>query len=267
LSERTISNKHERLRSFFRWLNIETPWMPDAPDYELSKPTVYTPAELTAIRKAVDGTLGIAIDMALMLGLREQELMYGEWQDVNFDHAEYHVRAKPAYKFMTKDREQRLLPIPTVLLKRLKDHRKSQPEDTRLILATKANTPNTHLLRSLKRAARSAGLGCGACEGCKREAGEAECSHWTLHKFRRSCLTLMLRNGIDARTVQGFAGHSSLETTLRYLSPANTAEMQSKVNAIWGDPMPVKPSRKTARRRAQSTVDASAPSKGHLEHH
>jgi integrase len=246
LSERTIANKHERLRSFFKFLKLDTSWFPDAPDYEEALPDMYSEAQLDAIRAAADPYMRVVIDMAYMLALREQELMFAEWSDVNWDHSTFRVQAKPAYGFMPKDKEQRDLSIPAVLLNRLKAHREKQPEGTRLVLATGKNTPNTHLLRTLKRLAKSAGLNCGHCDGCKprtRKVGKyqdevkvgEECYEWTLHRFRRTCLTTMLRGGVDARTVQHFAGHSSLETTLRYISPASTSEMRDKMNAIFGD--------------------------------
>lgn len=250
LSERTIYNKHERLRSFFRFLKLDTSWFPEAPDYEETLPDMYSDAQIKAIRTAADPYMRVVIDMAYMLGLRDQELMHAEWSDINWDHETFRVQSKAAYGFMPKDKEQREISVPTALLKLLKAHQKTQKEGTRLILATKNKTPNTHLLRSLKRLAKSAGLNCGQCEGCKPrtrtvgkykdtvKAGE-ECYEWTLHRFRRTCLTKMLRgNGkiaVDPRTVQRFAGHSSLETTLRYLSPTSTREMQGKMDAIFGD--------------------------------
>ena len=260
-SERTIANKHARLKSFLKWLKLDTKWMPPAPDYEESLPDIYSQAELAAVREAANEYMRVAIDLAYMLGLREQELMFAEWSDVNWDHATFRVQAKKGddWEYMPKDKEQRDLAIPAVLLQRLKQHREGQPDRTRLILATENGTPNTHLLRTLKRMTQKAGLNCGNCDSCKkrskskkgtRKAVNApgklvyrkadpdtgqECKKWTLHRFRRTCLTTMLRSGIDARTVQRFAGHSSLETTLRYLSPASTSEMQDKMNAIFAD--------------------------------
>jgi hypothetical protein len=37
LSERTIANKQDRLRSFFRFLKLDTKWMPGKPKYEQEK--------------------------------------------------------------------------------------------------------------------------------------------------------------------------------------------------------------------------------------
>ena len=54
----------------------------------------------------------------------------------------------------------------------------------------------------------------------------------TLQKFRRSFATIHHRNGVDARTIQHWLGHSSLETTLRYLHPADacSAKTRAQVN-------------------------------------
>ena len=63
----------------------------------------------------------------------------------------------------------------------------------------------------LKRMAHRAGLNCGRCGGC-REIDE--CQEYTLNRFRRIYLTTLLRNGIDLRTVQAYAGHKDLATDL-----------------------------------------------------
>ena len=49
-----------------------------------------------------------------------------------------------------------------------------------------------------------------------------------------NCHTLVGQelSGIDARTVMKRTSHDDLESILRYLAPAESAETQSKVNAI-----------------------------------
>lgn len=229
VSERTIANKHARVKTFLKFCKVDVSFMPPAPRFESKLPTIYTPAQIKAIQGAADPYMRLMIDMALMLGLREQELTFAEWSDVDDHHAVFRVTGKPRRGFAIKDSEQREVPIPANLLTRLKAWHKERPKST-LILGTKTDKPNGHLLRSLKRLAKSIDLNCHHCKGCEGKLGE--CREWSLHRFRRTYLTTLLRQGFDARTVQGFAGHSDLTTTLRYLKPASAKEMQTKMNAV-----------------------------------
>jgi integrase len=253
LSPRTIANRHNRVKSFLRWCKVDTKFMPDEPKYDKkTSPTIYNPEQLDALRAAADDYMRLAVDMALMLGLREQELMYACWSDVDFHEETFRVTSKPDLGFNIKDREERLLPVPAELLQRLRKRKREVP-DSKLILATRNNAPNGHLLRMLKALAQRTGLNCGRCKTCLSHVPDSsdswrvlnirssdpmagqQCKEFTLHKLRRSYLTTLLRNGVDARTVQHFAGHSELATTLRYLSPATADEMKGTINAIqWG---------------------------------
>jgi integrase len=232
LSDRTLHNKHERLKAFLRFAGVDVKdkkLMPPAPKYEEGLPDIYEPSHTKAILKAADVYMNMVISLCLKLGLRDQEVMHAEWSDIDWSHAVFRVQGKPHFDFKVKDSEQRDVPISADLLRSLKGWQKQRP-DTRLIVGTENDKPNTHLLRTLKRLAKRAGLNCGRCDGCKGKDGE--CYEWYLHKFRATYLTTLLRNGIDARTVQSYAGHSSLETTLTYLRPASAKEAQSKINAI-----------------------------------
>jgi integrase len=164
--------------------------------------------------------------------LRDQEMMYAEWTDIDWQHSVFRVQGKPHWDFKVKDSEQRDIPIPSDLLGRLKDWHKSHPQ-TRLIIGTENNTPNEKLLRTLKRLAKRAELNCQQCEGCKGEL--KECQNWTLHKLRRTYATTLLRNGLDLKTTQHYMGHADLASTMRYLRPASAAETQTRINAIRWD--------------------------------
>jgi integrase len=240
LKQRTVANKDERLRSWFKWCKVDISFLTkdDKPTFERSEPTIYNPAELRSILDAADGSdpcMGIALRMALMLGLREQELMYAEWADVDWHHATFRVQGKTrkGWKFAVKDKAQRQIPVPQDLLSRLTawcEERKG----TALIVGNDEDKPEGHLLRKLKQLARRAGLNCGRCDGCQRKANP-ECEQWFLHKFRATFCTRMLRQA-DAKTVQVLAGHSNLLTTLTYLAAATGEEMQAHANAIkWTD--------------------------------
>ena len=99
-----------------------------------------------------------------------------------------------------------------------------------LILPTERNRPNGHLLRTLKRLAGRESLGCGHCDKCRGKS--KACENWTLHKFRRTFATTLLRDGVDLRTVQALMGHADLASTMRYLRPAAGDTMRDKLNAI-----------------------------------
>jgi integrase len=160
--------------------------------------------------------------------IREQELVHLEWADIDWDGKVLRVRNKPQYDFKVKDSEQRDIPIPSDVLSALKKRRKTHGECS-LILATSGYLPNHKLLRTLKRLAHRAGLNCGKCSGCIERN---ECQEWELHRFRRTYATNLLRNDVDIRTVQALMGHADLDSTLRYLTPAASSEIQDKINSI-----------------------------------
>jgi integrase len=204
--------------------------MPPVPKYEDKLPTIYDPTQVKAIREVADPYMLLVVDMALKLGLREQELVFSEWSDIDTTQSVYRVQGKPSRGFAVKDKQQRDVPIIAELLTSLSEWHKKHPKKT-LVLGTASDKPNKHLLRTLKRLAKRTGLNCGKCDGCKTEHLQ-ECQEWTLHKFRRTYVTTLLRSGLDLKTVQHYAGHSDLASTMRYLRPASTSETQDRMNAI-----------------------------------
>ncbi|CAN5750837.1 hypothetical protein BH10ACI4_BH10ACI4_17000 [soil metagenome] len=230
LSDRTLSNKHKRLRSFLIFCKL--PYkdiLPPTPKFEVTLPDTYSMEETGRILGVADGYMRLAIELALMCGPREQELTHLEWTDIQWAESSLRVTSKPHWKFKIKDSEEREVPVPSNLLDRLREWRKQHPT-TRLVLGTKAGQPERKLLRRLKRLAKAHELNCGVCGGCKSALGE--CQGWTLHKFRRTYCTTLLQSGMDLRTVQQFMGHADLASTMRYLKPATSKESQARVNAI-----------------------------------
>ena len=228
-SERTISNKHNRLFSFFRFCKADVSFMPPQPKYEKKLPNVYTSTDTAALLNAADEHMQTVILMGLKMGLRELEICHAEWPDIHRQDSVFRVQGKPHWKFKIKDSEQRDVPIPADVLEHLRLRREKYPA-SRLIVGTKSDRPNFHLLRTLKRLARRAGLNCGECKGCKTP--QQECENFQLHKLRRTYGTTLLRSGVDVRSVQAWMGHADLATTLRYLRPSAAKESQDKVNAI-----------------------------------
>jgi integrase/recombinase XerD len=212
---------------------VDVSFMPPAPKYDKGLPTIYEPAEIKAIMEAADPHMRLVMLMGLKLGLRDLEIAHAEWTDIHWADSVFRVQGKEHWEFRVKDKEERDVPIPADVLDALKTWQEKHPK-TRLIVGTQGRKPDYHLLRTLKRLARRSNLNCGRCPGCNSKS--KECRKWTLHEFRRTYCTTLLRQGVDARTVQAWAGHADLQTTLRYLRPAAAKDAQDKVNAVtWGD--------------------------------
>jgi integrase len=228
-SDRTVANKHQRLTSWLRFAGIDKTILPPVPKYEETLPTIYTSDEISTMLAEAAPYMKMAILLALKCGLRDQELMHLEFSDLNLADKTLRVQGKPRWNFKVKTHEQRHVPIPNDVLDELKAWEEKRTGQS-LILATKNGNPNTKLLFALKTLARRAKMNCGSCEGCKSK--RRECESFTLHKFRRSYITTLLRNGIDLRTVQAYAGHKDIASTMRYLRPASAKEAQGKLNAV-----------------------------------
>lgn len=229
-SDRTIYNRHANVLSFLRFCGLDTKKLADRrPRYEKQLPEVYRPEEMGQFFASLKSEhLYIIFSIMLECGLREQEVMYLDWSNVDLTRGVLRVRANAKFGFKVKDSEQRDVPIPSDLLDRLKTYRDKHPH-IRLVAGTKSDQPNTHLLRTLKRLVNKARLNCGHCQGCTQYK---ECSHWFLHKFRATYITKLLREGLDLRTVMRLSGHSDMESVMRYLSPADNKEVKEKVDAI-----------------------------------
>ncbi|WP_420239205.1 tyrosine-type recombinase/integrase [Telmatobacter bradus] len=225
---RTVANKHNRLKSFLLFAKADAGIIPPEPRYDVELPTMYSREQIASILQAADPYMRLVVSLALKCGLRDQEIVHLEWRDIDWHDAVLRVRSKPVYGFRVKDSEERDIPVQDDLLVELGAWR-TKHEKSVLALGTKSDKPNRHLLRVLKSLAKKAGLNCGHCEAC---ASSGQCEQWTLHKFRRTYCTTLLRSGIDLRTAQAFMGHADMASTMRYLRPASSMEVRSKVNAV-----------------------------------
>lgn len=228
--DRTVANKHDRLKSWLLFAGVDRSIIPPRPKYEEQLPTVYTSDEISTILGAADPYMSTVITLALKCGLRDQELAHLEWSDVDEGEQVLRVCGKAKYHYRVKDSEQREVPLSADVVALLSAWRQTRGDSSGLIIPTATGRPNTKLLRLLKRLARQAGLNCGKCDGCN--GPNRECETWTLHKFRRTYCTTLLRNEFDLRTVQAYMGHADLASTMRYLRPAATSETRAKMNNV-----------------------------------
>jgi integrase len=229
-SARTIHNRHASVIAFLKYGGLDTKTLaPVRPKFEKQLPEEYSPEELIEFFASIkDERLYFIYELLLKTGLRDQEAVYLSWSNIDLKNGVLRVRSKPELGFNIKDHEERDIPIPADLLERLKVYKAKHPK-IRFVTGTKTDRPNKKLLRTLKRLVNAAGLNCGQCQGCIEHN---ECSQWWLHKFRSTCITKLLRSGMDLRTVMKFSGHSDLESVMRYLSPARDEAIQAHVNAV-----------------------------------
>lgn len=236
---RTIFNKRQRLQSMLRWAGIDVTIFPPKPKYEEALPTIYSQVQLKALFGIASPYQNIFCNLALKLGLRDQEVQFAEFSDISWEESVFRVRGKKVrgrngktYIFKVKDYEQRDIPIPRDFLVELKAWKDAHPGQNLIVPSSNGN-PNRKLLKMVKGMARRAAITCGHCPNCiEGLKGDRGCDDFELHKFRRTCITTWLRNRIDPRTVMAYAGHADLETTLRYLRPAAAEEQIAAVSDI-----------------------------------
>jgi integrase len=234
----------------------------------------FEPGELKKLFAAMTPEDVVRYNFFLKTGAREKEASFATWADIDLHKGVFHVRAKPDVGFTPKSHESRSIPIPVSLVNALKERKKTAPHP-RWIFANKDGKPEGHFLRKLKLIAFKAGLNCGHCTTETSEMTAAQrrhafdkkfgagteffkkweeakqphtlkrtvscvdapvCSHWYLHRLRKTCATLWLDAGLSVRQIQVLLGHKDLSTTQKYLgADTSTAHVRQKIDQAFGD--------------------------------
>ncbi len=191
----------------------------DWPRYTEEEPEMYEQDELDKLFKAGDAEERLWYEFFLMTGMREQEVMYTYWSDVNLAHATVRVSHKADRGWTPKAYKEREIPIPAKLVKSLKAWKSKANKTCSLVFPTAGCNPKLDFLDCLKAVAKRAKL---------------DQDNFWLHKFRATFATRCLWAGVDLRTVQQWLGHSDMESTMRYLKPSRSQQTREKVNEIFG---------------------------------
>ena len=216
---RSVYNKFENVMTFLKANGIRgLVGKNDWPRYTEEEPEMYEPEELDKLFKACDAEERLWYEFFLMTGMREQEVMYTYWSDVNFAAATVRVSHKPDRGWTPKAYKEREIPIPARLVKSLKAWKAKADKTCSLVFPTAGCNPKLDFLDCLKTVAERAKLD--------------EDNFW-LHKFRATFATRCLWAGVDLRTVQQWLGHSDMESTMRYLKPSRSQQVREKVNEIF----------------------------------
>jgi integrase/recombinase XerD len=214
---RSVYNKFENVMTFLkangiRGLVNKNDW----PRYTEEEPEIYEPEELDKLLAACHAEERLWYEFFLMTGMREQEVMYTYWSDVNVAHATVRVSHKPDRAWTPKAYKEREIPIPANLVKSLKAWKAKADKTCGLVFPTAGCKPKLDFLDCLKAVAERAKL---------------DQDNFWLHKFRATFATRCLWAGVDL--VQQWLGHSDMESTMRYLKPSRSQHVRNKVNEIF----------------------------------
>jgi integrase/recombinase XerD len=185
----------------------------DLPGEICSLPVEYSDEELKAFFAACTSMERTLFLTFLLTGFREQEVVYLSWNDINVKLNTIRVTAKPDLALFPKRWEEREVPVPRQLIAALDAH--PHFAGSRFIFPSPRGNRKLHLLDICKEIARRAKM---------------DEFRFNLKTFRSTYATRMLRTGFDVRTVQGWMGHKSLETTMRYLAPAR--DVRDRIDKI-----------------------------------
>jgi integrase/recombinase XerD len=206
----------------------------DWPEYVEAIRPIYEAEEIEAMFRVATEDEATLVKFLLASGLRDQEIRFLLWRDIDFRHSLVRITAKQQWGYSPKNWEERAVPLPNGILERLralKARRDAVP--AKLVFPSRRGNPDSGMDMIVKRLARRAGLNCGQCvtkHGNKCSQGP-HCHNFFLHKFRHTFATEHLRHGIDIRTLQSWMGHRDIKSTMVYLKGVQSKDALVKVNA------------------------------------
>jgi len=218
LAPRTCWNKFNNVMSFLKTNGIRgLVKKQDWPKFTEEEPEIYEKEELDTLFAVCDEDERMWFRFFLMTGMREQEVMFMYWSDVNLRQSTVQVSHKSERGWSPKAYKEREIPIPDELVHDLRAWR-AKANRSDMLFPTSSGGVKLDFLDRLK-----------ACA----ERAKLDKENFWLHKFRATFATWNLWDGVDLRTVQSWLGHSDLESTMRYLKPARNKAVRQKANSVW----------------------------------
>ena len=199
-----------------------------------------TPVQARLFLDAIDGDRFEALyHVALALGMRQGEILGLTWSNVDLSSGT--LRVKQALQKIDgkwqlvepkTNRSRRTLPIPKIVLDKLREHRTRQKrdrlkagdrwQDWELVFTTGIGTPldgvnvNKHFQRTL------------AALGLPKQR---------FHDLRHACATFLLSQGLSPRVVMETLGHSQISVTMdtySHVMPELQQEAADRMNELLG---------------------------------
>ncbi len=148
----------------------------------------------------------------LKTGLRSSELVYLEWEDIDFDKLLIRVVNKKAHP--TKSYKPRYIPMDQKLADLLKSIKRTK--SSYVFVTERETIRKNNLITNIKRAARLAGI--------KKNV--------TIHMLRHTYASHLVMAGVDLPTVKTLLGHADIHTTMRYahLAPDHLRQAADKLS-------------------------------------
>ena len=234
-SDRSVWNKFAAVMGFLKSVGRTGKAMGvvkhDWPEYDEETPDVYKDSELEKFYAACDADEERWFRFFELTGMREGEVQHCQWSWIDMDERTITVQPNKRQNWRPKKNKTRHIPMSGALYELLKDWRKQTAHSTcDWVFPTSGCNVKLDFLDCLKAIAKRAKLFCGKCEGCKNSDN---CENWFLHKFRSTFGTKVLRK-TDVRTAMEWLGHTYIESTMRYLRPAEGKDAQNKMDAVFG---------------------------------
>lgn len=217
LGDRTIYNHIARIGTLLKANGVIALLShSDKPHYDEKEVEAYNSVQLARLFMAANPEERVVFEFFLGTGLREGEVMYTLWKNIDFIGGVVSVRSRPEMSFRIKDKEERSVPVPDSLIASMVARKKHSTSV--LVFPGTNGKPNGHFLRMLQLLAFRTGLNCGesVTKGGKSCMNHPVCGAWGLHKFRKTFATMHNEAGVSPRTIQRWLGHSDLATKLTF---------------------------------------------------
>lgn len=207
----------------------------DWPEYVEPIRPMYEEEEIQSLLKACGKDERVLYLCYLLTGLRDKEMRYLTWRDIDFRTQVIRVTRKPFYGFKPKNKEEREVPVPASLIAAVKKYKASKKANADgLVFPNESGRPDKRHEFKLKRIAFHAKMNCGQCvskHGNKCSEGPY-CSNFFLHKFRHTFATRNLQDHVcDIKTLQNWMGHKDLASTMVYLKAVRNKDVMARVNS------------------------------------
>ena len=217
-SGKTLSNTAEALKAFCAW-SVDRSYLKSNPLERLNgfdttartQRRALTTEELQRLLDATPAERAMLYAMAAGTGLRAGELRALKVSDINPDRPLIHVRAE-----VSKSRKAAMQPIPAILWERLRAESAGKAPDARLLKDLKGHESH-YIDKDLK---------------------AADIQKWNpqgkidFHSLRNLYVTMLYELGLDLKTIQTLARHSTPDLTANVYGRARQDRLENAAAAL-----------------------------------